>query len=380
MLLVGAGTFIFYYYWQPALDYSKAPLFDGNQYQKIYDHFRTDSAKVKIPFPYHSRLLVPYLASLMPFQNLIDNFQAINFIFTMLSIFVLYKLWRQVGIPRHLILLGFGWLFYHWTGLIRLNQFDPVNVDVPLYLFQSLLLLVIFSNKYHWLAILGPIATVQKESFIALLAVLLIYHLIFNRKGSILLWVSIGLAFSIIAKLGANKYFGSLHDSSAIETMYKFALETGAQPFKLVRWSLAIFTAFGPIFILFLIKYRNVNFSHSETRLLIVLSLVYGLFGLLAGGDITRILFLGFPFVMTLSLYTIRATSKLILLLVLLLSLPWMRLVSLLPDPVSQPQTFYSWYPEFADVTTVLLWLAYVAVCWGALFWSSSYLKIKTIS
>lgn len=374
-LVLGSAAFFFYNSLQPVVDYSQAPLFDGNQYQKIYDHFRSDTQPGKIAFPYHSRLLVPYLASKMPFQNWIANFQALNFIFMLLSIAALHGLWKRLNIPTYMMFIGFGWLLFHWTGMIRLNQFDPANVDVPLYFFQTVLLLLVFSKKYRWLTLLGPLATLQKESFIALLVFLLIYHLVFDRNRWPLLWTGVALVLSIITKFGANQYFGAIQDISSFENLYRYALEAGAEPFKLVRWPAALFTAFGPWLVLLFLKYAKIDLSRTENRMLILFSLVYGSFGLVAGGDTTRILFLGFPFIATLCFYTLKNEHWSVLLVALALSLPLMRLASLLPDPVLQGSLFKSWYPELANEMVVLLWLVYALLCAGLLFWFTRFRK-----
>jgi hypothetical protein len=81
---------------------------------------------------------------------------------------------------------GFFWLLIHWIGIIRHNIFDPITVDVPLYFFQAILLIIlliiILQRRYLWLIILGPLATIQKESFPALLIVALLVALFEDYK------------------------------------------------------------------------------------------------------------------------------------------------------------------------------------------------------
>jgi len=184
LVLISIGLFFLYLKIQPEVTYAFSPLFDGNKYLKAYQFFMCQTDQYKVSFPFNSRILVPYLASLIPSDNPATCFLVINLIFTVLSIIGIYFLWRQLNIPAGHIMTGFFWLLTHWVGILRHNIFDPVTVDVPLYLFQTLLIFIIIKRKYLWLLILGPVATIQKESFPALLIVLLFisFYENYNQK------------------------------------------------------------------------------------------------------------------------------------------------------------------------------------------------------
>jgi len=170
-------TFFIFQHIQPTISYEKFPLADGNQYSKIYYFFKKEANQQQVSFPFHSRIFVPFLASLFAGNKIIANFQAVNFIFTILSVLSIYLLWRKLKISKTLIAIGFFWLLFHWVGIIRLNQLDPITVDVPLYFFQTLLFLFIMERKYLLIILLSPIATLQKESFIVLILILLLYSI-----------------------------------------------------------------------------------------------------------------------------------------------------------------------------------------------------------
>ena len=177
VLIISICLFFLYLSIQPHITYSFSTLFDGSKYIKIYNFFAQTGDAYDVIFPLNARILVPYLSSLLPFDDPIKNFNALNLIFIILSILSVYILWKQLKISSGHIMTGFFWLLIHWVGIIRHNIFDPITVDVPLYLLQTLLLLIILKKQYLWLILLGPLATIQKESFPALLIVVLLVSL-----------------------------------------------------------------------------------------------------------------------------------------------------------------------------------------------------------
>ena len=148
----------------------------------IYNYFTGTEENYVVEFPFHQRILVPFLAAQINSGDIISDFQWVNLFFTMLVIVVLFYLWRILGFDLKWIWFGFIWLLFHWSGLIRLNAFDPVTVDLPLYTFQGILLIFLFKRKFVHLLWLAPLATIQKESFIGLMVILCLYAWWHNKK------------------------------------------------------------------------------------------------------------------------------------------------------------------------------------------------------
>ena len=371
LILISIGLFFLYLEIQPDLTYTFSPLFDGNKYLKAYYFFDHQVTHYAVPFPINSRVLVPFMASLLPFTGPVSNFLAINLIFTILSVTVIYLLWKNLKIPPGHIMTGFFWLLIHWVGIIRYNIFDPVTVDVPLYLFQSLLLLVLFSRKYKWLLILGPVATIQKESFPALLVVLLILYLAeaYLQKSSYKPSLIIGMALvlSLILKALVNYYFPPVDPGrNSIIVILFHMKETLIHPFRLIRWLIAIFTAYGPMLMLALWTTIKTKSVFKGDRELLYLSFAYLFLSLFAGGDLTRIAFLGFPFIMTWVLVKLKKVQGFIFKAAFLAGIPLLKFFGTIPDPVvSGWDKFNNWFPEFANPVIVLLWLVYGILCLG---------------
>ena len=93
IVTISIGLFLFYFKVQPAVSYSFSPLFDGNEYRKIYDYFNGDTGIYQVSFPYHSRIMVPFLATWISFTDPTYNFLVINLVFLALSISMIYILW-----------------------------------------------------------------------------------------------------------------------------------------------------------------------------------------------------------------------------------------------------------------------------------------------
>ena len=363
-LFFAAGLYFFYQVNQPFLSYDFAPQFDGNDYRGIYEYFTGMTGAYKVPFPFNGRLLVPWLASLVGTGDIIWDFRAVNLLFTLLGVFMLFELWRTLGFERHWFLFGIGWLCLHWTGLIRLNAFDPITVDVPTYFFQALLLWLVLKRRFVWLLLLGPIATLQKESIIGVLAVLALFGFLHNRKAKDgffdLKWILLAFVLSYASKLLIGHFFPPAEaGKGAFITLAYHAKEALLHPFEFVRWAMAAFVAFGPILLVGLSRLRLRGHYDMKRMLLLSCSSLYLAYGILAGGDMTRIIFLGFPFIMTWLIYELKELPRPRVWLLAILSLPLTFLVSHIPDPAFSWDVWESWYPEFASSSVVGFYAAY---------------------
>ena len=103
-------------------------------------------------------------------------------------------------------------------------------------------------------------------------------------------------------------------------------------------------------------------------NLLLIFSALYLLYGLLAGGDMTRIIFLGFPFIMTAILYELLEVKPHTITIITLLALPLTSLFYQIPDPAFEWERWQSWYPEFAPLSTLLILAVFGLISLAVLF------------
>jgi len=313
--------------------------------------------------------MVPLLASYVPVHDPIKAFGWINLIFSLLAVGIIYHLWRRLNLPLYLILIGFFWLLFHWTGLIRLNIADPITVDVPTYFIQTLFILIVLSNRYYWLSILGPIAVLQRESILVLFFILLIFALIHNyhwkeNKRIPLIPIILAIALSILAKYLYTIAFPSMDEAkSSVRLVLFYIREVLLDPFKIIRWVVAILVAYGMFLVVALSEVKKRVFKDPFFCFLTLQSVCYLILGIIAGGDSTRIVFLGFPFVMTWIFLVLKNHSWKKALMAMLLSLYIMRLPDMIPDPGLWFNEFKDWYPEFASPGIIGVWVVYFTCC-----------------
>lgn len=367
LLLSVSALFLLYYYLQPHINYDKCPLCDGYRYRAMYEYLN-GSRPFSIDFPYYSRMLVPLLAWLFPVNDPVTSFTAINYIFTLLSLVTIYYTWSYLNIPRFLMITGFFWICFHWSGMIRFNIYDPITIDVPVYFFQALFLLIVFYKKTAWLLLLGPVATLQKESFIPLLAVYFLYCIIaryFLYEYRNILYPALALILAVLSKAAYTWYLPSTEpELNAFRVMLYHAREIYTSPMLLLRIIICFITAYGAFMIGFVqnIKLPAIFFDPRQ-RVLFVCSLLYIFFDLFAGRDITRVSLLGFPFIMTLILYHLKDQSYWFWLQCLLLSLPFMQLFRMIPVQTAEPVRFENFMPDYAPWEVLKLPGVYIICC-----------------
>ncbi len=348
------------------------PIGDEVSYWAMYEHF-AGRPGADIYYPYHNRILVPFLASLVPLASVVQSFVLLNFLFAGLGILTLHAVWRRSGVPTYLVWLSLLWLLTHWMGIVRFYVLFPLLVDVSAYFFQALLIYILIRRRYSALVWLAPIATLQRESFLVILVVLVAYEgiaRIFRGAVLPLHTLAFSLALAMLCKLTANAIILPATAStppfdSIVGTISHNLLLTINDPYRLVRWIVAGFIGYaGPALLALqtLWRRRPIRALHETVtrsfnpELVHVLTLVcvvqLGL-GLVAGSDTTRILFLGFPFYMTLVLIIIRGLNRKLVVGSFVFSLPLLRLTSPLPVISSDRRGYMAWFPEYAQPEAV---------------------------
>ncbi|MDN3668205.1 hypothetical protein QWY93_02530 [Echinicola jeungdonensis] len=372
MAFTGLGFWSFSLFQSP-LNHELNPLFDANQYQKAYYYFRGDSSHYSVNFPFSVRLFVPWLAAQLPGQSMMGNFKMVNLYFGLSWIPIWFVLGQKLNLERYKIWIGWFWISFHWVGVLKANLSDPITVDVPLYTFQLLLLwLLIEKRKTIWLLlILGPIATLQKESMLAILLILTLFPglkwLIEEKKEAffallgafILSWVSLKTATLIFPQANEGK--------NAIINILNYTAGLFGHPDLILRWICSITLAYGGFLWAGIWNSKKLKAKYGEV--IIPLVVVYVFFSLFAGGDFTRIAFLGSTFVMLFLLDALPLNFKQWVLL-FIISLPAMRLTGFLPDGGAQFDQWKTWYPEFAPWNWLVIYLGYtLLLAWVSWKW-----------
>lgn len=383
---VTAAIWYLVYLLQPIMEYERVALADGHQYLLMHNCFKTNDC-VPVRYPYSLRLLVPWLASVYPAETPLKSFLFVNFWGSVIAMPLMVWLWQLVQVSRQQRVIGTFIVLTHFIGVVRYNIFDPIAVDVPLYIFQPLFLIIILKKKYYHLLWLAPLATVQKESFIGLLTVWILFEYLWNTafKNSVK-WLLIPLVALVLAVLVKQLAGARMPNSNSfgfmLEILYNIKLML-LNPTEILRALAALFTAYGAFLYLGIKNFGSAIFYQKE-RTILVLCIVYLGFGFVAGRDATRIFFLGAPFLLTyLLICTDKVPCKLVW-LVILLTLPMYHLYEIMDVPAYTEGSFENWLPKYASLPKALLINLYsiIAIAVTAYFykrWQGGELPVTKI-
>lgn len=380
--------YLLYAYFQSTYSYHLLDSrYDALKYAKAYDYFKGLTTDYQLSFPFNTRILMPWLAAQLPFNDLKTGFIWLNGLFIVLTIGMLTFVWQKLQIRFSLILIGLFWVLFHWKGLVRMYLPDPVTADVGGYfwLTSSLTLLLVREGEkipiknwnkviilclWIFIAVLG---TLQKESFIAVIGMTAFWgglnvwlvsapttagetqkkDAFSMTKGKF--WVLFAaLLLAILAHYSASHFFpASTSDwrNNSLISLFRGVKRYAVQPELFLRLPISWLFAYGTLWLALLSASSPSVLSHSpssQQRLPLLtphfcLWLFLSVFG---GGDTTRILFNGMPFVLTFLLLKLNQQPKWIAWYILLTSLPLMRLNELEPDLGLYPQATHRWCVE----------------------------------
>lgn len=307
---------------------------DAHGYIALYHMFK-DNILGFINEQHYTRVLVPYLASLIPVSEPVLAFKILNTIFLNAFVLLLYKIWKALGINIYLISIAFFWLFFHQYGPVRFYNFWPTSIDVPTYFFNTCFIYILLKKQYSWLLLLDPTAVLQHDGFLVLPLLLLIYIAgsyyfgdnntkkfrqdIFFIVGSILL--------IFIAKMipGAITPQG-FEDVILQRFIYNTRLLLGDEfLMRTVRVFVIYFSAYGVLLLLY-IQNRKLSQGTDFTNMLIFFILGYASMLIVFGIINSRITFILYPFIMTLILNGINKIHPFLIGFSFFISLPLMRL------------------------------------------------------
>lgn len=357
------GGFMLFNIYQSPLQHSLNPLFDANQYEKAYAYFRGESTDYPVNYPFSVRILVPWLAAQLPFENIIDNFKALNLCFGLAWIPLWFMVAKRIGIDRFKAWAGWFWITFHWVGVLKGNLSDPITVDVPLYCFQLLLVYALWSQRWGLLLLITPLMTIQKESILPLLLALVAFPGISlwrnHQKKAFFFLVGAFLVSLLSLKLTGHLFPPANTGNNGAVNLFYNTLGLLGHPDLFLHWICSITVAYGGFLWAFVRQQQLSSFYNQKW--LAPLTLTYAFFSLFAGGDFTRIAFLGSPFIMLFLLKELALTRRQWIIL-LCISLPAMRLGEFLPDGGAAFEKWKTWYPEYAPWKWMVIYALYTVV------------------
>lgn len=399
------AVYLLYAYFQPTYSYHLLDSrYDAFKYAKAYEYFKGLAIDYHLSFPFNARVLMPWLAAKLPFNDLKTDFIWLNGFFIVPTVGMLTFVWQKLQIRLSLILIALFWALFHWKGLVRMYLPDPITADVGGYfwLTSSLTLLLVGKGKFwsdgtsdllllsiktgqydrikqqsdykngkRFLIIFGflliaVLGTLQKESFIAVLGVTALWGGLSDwmvsapttagetkkdafsiTKVTLLTLLSAFLIAVLTHYLVSHFFPASTSDwrNNSFISLFRGAKRYILQPELFLRIPISWLFAYGTLW-LAILSTPKLSFFTTLFSLLITHFLLWIFLSVFGGGDTTRILFNGMPFVLTFLLLRLNQQPKWIAWYILFTSLPLMRLNELEPDLGVYPQATQRWCVE----------------------------------
>lgn len=357
-------TFWFYSHLQDHISFEAEPLLDAHQYLRSYFFFNNEFTTYQVDFPFHTRIAIPFLASIVPSDDVIFNFKLIHFILLFFSIIITQKCFQDYKVSFLYRIMYWLWLFFHWVGPLRYGMHEPIQVDSACFLFASTLLLVI-KDKIKWLLLIIPISVLFKENLIPIAFILGCYYFIFNRRGKALYLLST-VVMSLAMLYLIQHFFPMSHENwrnHGLLTIIRILKMISLNPLIIIRWIAACFV--GCSILLIQKEYKKSDLRLPEFWIFIG-SLILGL---IAGGDHSRILF---SYSLFIWIYLAKSPITTNTIVAFLLSIPLINLFSTIPD-VNETD-YNSWFPAYTNWKTMTMLFSYVC---GAYFLLKVTAKIE---
>ena len=350
-----------YHHWQPANAYQLNPLSDANEYEKIYHFFHGHESTYPVRYGIHTRIMVPLLASSIPYASPQQSFFLVNTIFGLLAVFLLLKLLAYFDVSNIQKNIAVLYFILHWVGPFRANAMTPLNVDVAVFCFEILFLLLFLQKKALWLMLLTPLAVATKEVMLALLFPLVISAVvsrsIFKQKSLSIPWILGIFGLGLATKIALNLYFPSTApERNSILVMAFHLKQAMIRPDHILRWIISLFAAYGSLLALVFFKPYPIRLPSYSLAVLFLCSISALALSFLGGMDYTRLIFLGYPFVIV-TIFKVARPSRQQCYLAGGISILMCRAWQLLPDPSIDLSRWGAWMPESANPHDLILWI-----------------------
>lgn len=374
LLLALAATLLVYWAYaqlQPTYTYAQLdPRFDAHQYARAYHYFKGQSSQYIVSFPFNARILSPWLAAQLPFNEAEKAFRWLNGFFVLLTVGFLVFTWQKLHIRNSLVFVGLFVVLFHWKSIVRMYLPDPISADVMGYFFGAVWLFwVLFKNQpttvnYLVLSAIGVFAALQKESFTVVAGVTWLFFVIKKQNSNLFL---IPFVVAVVAHFWADWAFAAAQtdwrNNSAI-TVLRGVKRYAENPELLLRlpvsWLLSpsLLTVGGGI----LLIQPATHGPQLTTQYLRLMTITWLILSIVGGGDTTRIFVNGLPLVLTYLLVELNQKPRWVAYFLGITSLPLLRLFELEPDLGLHPEQAPRWCVECWTLAESWPYLAYFGV------------------
>lgn len=282
-------------------------LGDCVKYTSIYYSLINSTYPTTIEYPFNLRVLVPFIAS--KFSSDINySFFMVNLFSALTFVIFTYKSMQLLALKNIHFLILILWFLMHPLGF-HLYFVIPISVDPFVYAIMSVSLYLYLRKSYTYLFITLFVGLLAKESFLFILIILTLttlYSFLSNPSEKKLL-ILLGGIIEVLAYIYVrNHYITTIfpqsqpYPISMTGTIGYWLHQALNDPNRFIVWIAAILCSSG--LFLFNLNYRSITLkrisSDEHLLFLVLLSLGYISFGLLAGSDMSRIILNGGLFIL----------------------------------------------------------------------------------
>jgi hypothetical protein len=285
-------------------------LGDCVKYTLMFNSYSEMIFPTQIESPFNLRGFVPFLAANL--ANILDlNIDMTFFLINILSGFIViiftYLSMKNLDLKNLHFFIFILWFFLHPVGF-SLYYSIPISIDPFAYAIMSIFLFNYIKQNNKILLIVIFIGLISKESFLFLVVVLLtvesfmLVKLFSKQKVFFILLLIIELLIYVYLK---NYFTFNIfpqtqpYEVTTIGTIQYWLNEAVNDPNRFIVWLAAFLCSTGVlIFAIFNNKIDFNNMLSNNIFIFLILSSVgYILFGLIAGSDMSRIIFNGIFFI-----------------------------------------------------------------------------------
>ena len=368
---------------QPQVTLNGGLGWDGINYYSMYEHFIKGYSDLPLSAPFHQRLGIPFLASLLPLNSR-HAFYLIHSLFWLGAVvFFVLTCRKALHIPHSLTILAVVFLQIHWISVPRGASSYTYTVDSSAIFFMALLAYLFFSrHKGIFVVICAIIGSAFKET-IVLWCICLAMGAIFiedrNDRKSLLNTIIVAIFFSTLTSYISGKVFGVESHGGPLNTIIFWFKIRALEPSAYSRYLAATFNAAGGFLAIALSlsieHFRNINKTQNYLPAFVATT-IYLAVCFLAGSDLTKFAFMSFPLTLPIILSLIDEyidkNNYWWAIFLVILGLPVAHLIEPIMSPIpgrelpnNDANGPYSWMMEYAHsflVTSSIIWLTIIFI------------------
>ena len=298
---------LFFIWWQPQILAGQGYGWDGKIYHKMYDFFINRTLVTENTYPFCKRMGTPFIASLLPFEEL-KNFLVLNIasgIFCAIFTFMLAKIYYKFLISCALSLPLLIGIF----APIRFSNFYPIYTD-PLFMMNCAIGMFFLAQRIFFIsAVFFVFSSFAREAGVFIILCILLWGILsknFSKKE--VFYFIFAFFLSISLSFYSKEIFGC--SGSILSTVFSWGFSRLSDFTKIERFIAAILMTIAPFLVCMNsnlalnLNKRSIDNNLSNVNivplpqikklgfLIFILSILMAFFG---GSDSTRIFYSTYP-------------------------------------------------------------------------------------